>query len=302
MTKRIFTLTFALLALSLTLAFTGVTAYAGGTVNVTIDGRQVIFPDNAPVIVDSRTLVPVRAVFESLAFNVSWDGAAQQVTLRRTDHTVVLTIDSDRFTTNGVSHSLDVPAQVIGGSTMLPIRAVLESVNYEVDWDGATGTVMITAYPAPAPEPANENAAELARRVFILTNAERVKHGLSPLIWHDGLAEAARAHNEDQAKNRIESHIGSDGSQIQDRVDKLDLDYRSVGENLGFGHITPEAVVEGWMTSVTGHRELILAELYQDFYNPDERPFYNTHLGVSFYRLDGSNFENYWNQTFGRFD
>ena len=104
-------------------------------VSVTIDGRQVNFTDQGPTIVDGRTLVPVRGVFEELGFEVDWEQDTETARLTRSGHEVVLTIGSANFITNGESHTLDVPAQIIGGRTMLPIRAVLESVGYSVDWD-----------------------------------------------------------------------------------------------------------------------------------------------------------------------
>ena len=58
---------------------------------------------------------------------------------------VVVTIGNSTFTTNGTSHKLDVSAQIIGGRTMLPIRFVLESVGYTMDWDDATRTVIISS-------------------------------------------------------------------------------------------------------------------------------------------------------------
>jgi len=83
-------------------------------------------------------------------------------TLTRTGQNIAITLDSNVFTANGASHSLEVSAQIIGGSTMLPIRAVLESVGYALDWDDATRTVVITsgvtalppATTVPTPEPA----------------------------------------------------------------------------------------------------------------------------------------------------
>ena len=41
------------------------------------------------------------------------------------------------------AHTLDIPAQIIGGRTMLPLMAVLESVGYQLDWDGLTNTVSV---------------------------------------------------------------------------------------------------------------------------------------------------------------
>ena len=123
-------------------------------ISVTIDGVAVQFAAQGPVVIGGRTLVPVRGVFELLGFAVDWDGAIQQATLTSDSHVVVLTIGSATFTTNGVSHTLDAPAQVIGGSTMLPLRAVIESVGHSVDWDAATQTVLVvTAAPPPVVDP-----------------------------------------------------------------------------------------------------------------------------------------------------
>ena len=133
------TLFFALiLAFALPLA-----VYASDEIRVTIDGTQVIFTDQTPIIVENRTLVPVRGVFEQLGFTATWNDAARTATLTRSDYTIVITIDSDVFTTNGTRHTLDVPAQIINDSTMLPLRAVLESIGYRLDWAAATRTVLI---------------------------------------------------------------------------------------------------------------------------------------------------------------
>ena len=134
------TLFFALL---LAFALAPLAVYASDEIRVTIDGTQVNFIDQAPVIVDNRTLVPVRGVFEQLGFVATWEPTARTATLTRSDYTIVITIGSDVFTTNGTRHTLDVPAQIINGSTMLPLRAVLESIGYRLDWAAATRTVLI---------------------------------------------------------------------------------------------------------------------------------------------------------------
>jgi hypothetical protein len=114
------------------------------TIGAIVNGQSVNFADQQPANVDGRVLVPVRGVFETLGFAVDWNGEARQATLSRANDIVIITIDSTTFTTNGISHTLDVPAQIIAGSTMLPIRAVLESVGYELEWDGTTQTIIIS--------------------------------------------------------------------------------------------------------------------------------------------------------------
>ena len=124
------------------------TVYASDAIRVTIDGEQVVFEGQGPTIVSNRTLVPVRGVFEHLGFDdINWNPQTRQATLANDEFTLVFTIGSSTFTNNGTSHSLDVPAQLIGGRTMLPLRAPLESIGYYLDWDGGTRTVIISSTP-----------------------------------------------------------------------------------------------------------------------------------------------------------
>ena len=124
------------------------TVLANNEITVAINGVPVVFVDQGPIIVQGRTLVPIRGVFEALGFYPTWNGAARQATLTRGNDVIVITIDSSTFTTNGVRHTLDVPAQIVGGRTLVPLRAVLESVGYTLTWDGATSTAHITYGPA----------------------------------------------------------------------------------------------------------------------------------------------------------
>lgn len=113
-------------------------------VRVAVNGRYVIFEDQGPEIVGGRTLVPARGVFEALGFNVNWNSEAQQATIVSWDRVVVVTAGSATFTANGVSNTLEVPAQIIGGRIMLPYRAILESIGYTVQWDEASRTVRVS--------------------------------------------------------------------------------------------------------------------------------------------------------------
>jgi len=120
-------------------------------ITVLLNGNPVNFADQGPVIVDGRVLVPVRGVFEQMGFEVDWNEATSQATL--TGHaTVVITIGSNVFTTNGVSGTLDVPAQTKNARTMLPLRLVLESIGFNLNWIAETQTVQITASTLPIPQ------------------------------------------------------------------------------------------------------------------------------------------------------
>ena len=117
---------------------------------MSVNDNRIIL-DVPPQLVNNRTLVPVRGVFEQLGFEAEWDSVARQATLKNAAHTIVITIGSNVFTTNGVSHSLDVPAQLIGNRTMLPLRFPLESIGYYLDWDSQTRTAIVSTSLATRP-------------------------------------------------------------------------------------------------------------------------------------------------------
>jgi len=116
---------------------------ANNEVTVTINNEEIIFEHQPPVIVNGRTLVPVREVFEHLGFTPTWNSQARTAILERAGYTIVITIGSEIFTTNGIEHSLDVYARIINGTTMLPLRAVLESIGITPYWDASTSTITI---------------------------------------------------------------------------------------------------------------------------------------------------------------
>jgi len=136
--KRILALTLILL-----LVLSATAVFASQPISVTIDGERVNFTGQQPAIIDGRTLVPVRGVFEQLGFQVDWNGELQTVFISGSAHQVVIGINQAEFTVNGNPFMLDVPAQIINGSTMLPIRAVVEAVGYWLGWDSVTQTVQI---------------------------------------------------------------------------------------------------------------------------------------------------------------
>ena len=98
----------------------------------------------APIIADSRTLLPVRAVVEAMDGTVEWDGTSQTVTLTRNSDTVQLTIGSDTALLNNQVQTLDTVPVVINDRTMLPIRFIAESFHFQVEWNEENRQVIIT--------------------------------------------------------------------------------------------------------------------------------------------------------------
>ncbi len=111
-------------------------------VKVMVDGKKVLF-DVLPTIVEGRTLVPLRAIFESLGADIVWDEATQTVTAQKGDLSIALTIGSDKMTVGGEVKTLDVSAQVVDGRTLVPVRAISEAFGCNVAWDEEMQTVVI---------------------------------------------------------------------------------------------------------------------------------------------------------------
>ncbi len=113
-------------------------------IKVKLNGNEISFPDQEPMIKDGRTLVPVRAIFEALGAEVSWLPSAQKVVANTADTNITMTIDRSEYFVNGEKKYLDVPAMLINGRTMVPARASAEGFGCKVDWDDASKTVLIT--------------------------------------------------------------------------------------------------------------------------------------------------------------
>lgn len=100
--------------------------------------------DTAPIIRDSRTMLPVRFVAEKLGATVEWDGATSTATITKGETVIKITIGADNALVNGESTALDVPAFIENSRTYMPVRFVAEKLGATVVWDGATSTATIT--------------------------------------------------------------------------------------------------------------------------------------------------------------
>lgn len=92
------------------------------------------YNDVQPTIINGRTLIPVRALAESLGAVVEWDEATRLVTINFFDDVIKIYIDSKIAYVNGREKILDVPAMIIDGRTMVPLRFISESLNKQVGW------------------------------------------------------------------------------------------------------------------------------------------------------------------------
>lgn len=118
-------------------------AQAAVNFTILIDGVRLA-TSQAPVMIQGRVMLPMRAIFEALDAKVTWNQKAQTVTAVKDGTTIVLKINSKTATINRQSVNLDVPAKNLRGTTMVPVRFVSESLGEKVGWNSKTKTVSIT--------------------------------------------------------------------------------------------------------------------------------------------------------------
>ncbi len=135
-------------------------------ITIMVDGAYVDCAKygQLPVIVEDRTLVPLRSVFEALGATVEWNNDTRSVTSVKDNVTVILAVNSNEMTVNGTVKMLDVPAQIMNERTMVPVRAVAEAFGCKVEWDNNTRTVIILTEPSEPVAP--ETPEEVVKKVL----------------------------------------------------------------------------------------------------------------------------------------
>ena len=106
-------------------------------------GKTVI-NDVPPIIVNSRTMLPIRFVAEALGASVGWDEVKRQVSITKGDTKILLTIGSAIATVNGQEITLDSAAFINQSRTYLPVAFVAENLGADVKWLESTREVVIT--------------------------------------------------------------------------------------------------------------------------------------------------------------
>lgn len=111
-------------------------------IKVTVNNDLLAF-DVLPINVNSRILVPMRLIFESLGAEIEWDESTLTVTAKKDGNTMKIRTGSTEAFINGQKVLLDTPANLYGGRMLVPVRFISESLGAKVDWDSYSRTVII---------------------------------------------------------------------------------------------------------------------------------------------------------------
>lgn len=117
-------------------------------IKVYVDNQLVEY-DTQPVTVNDRLLVPMRATFNALGAEVEWIDAAQTVVATKDSKIIALKIGSPILIVEDVdcgecnTVTLDTVPVIANNRTLVPLRAISETLGYAVEWDSETQSVII---------------------------------------------------------------------------------------------------------------------------------------------------------------
>ena len=111
-------------------------------ISVVVNGTTVVF-DQPPVILNGRTMVPLRFIAENMGAYVDWSIGIQKITIKQNARVLELTIGSDKVSVDGKTVSLDTQPVIKDSRTLVPVRFISENLGAEVNWVISSQTVTI---------------------------------------------------------------------------------------------------------------------------------------------------------------
>ncbi len=107
-----------------------------------VSAKETVTLDNG-LLVDGRTVVPLRSIFETIGADVKWDSVEQKVIATKDATMVDLRINEEEVLVNGKSYDLDAPIRMIEGQTMVPVRLLEIAFGADIKWDSKINIVTI---------------------------------------------------------------------------------------------------------------------------------------------------------------
>ncbi len=134
----------------MSLMLSGISVFAQDSITVLLDGQALSF-DVEPQIINSRTMVPMRAIFTALGANVDWVEEHRLIVASKNTSIITMMIDSPVMHIGNLENGeqkvidLDSPPVIVNSRTLVPVRAISDALGVQVDWNGETRTVILSS-------------------------------------------------------------------------------------------------------------------------------------------------------------
>lgn len=134
--------TFVIVSLLIFFFTTNMIVKAEMNISVFVNQKEIHY-DAKPIIINGRTMVPIRQTIETLNFDVQWEEDKRRISIRKNSSIIHLKIGSKTAYQNGMKISLDTAPFILNNRTYVPLRFIAEGFNYDVFWNGKLSTVYI---------------------------------------------------------------------------------------------------------------------------------------------------------------
>jgi hypothetical protein len=116
-----------------------------GSPRMTVNGtvKAIDAQGTRPLISNGMTMVPIRAIIESLGGSVGWDTATRRLDIRLGSRTVTVWVGKTTAKVSGSSTTISSAPAIIGGRTLIPLRFVAENLGCLVGWDQPSKSVTV---------------------------------------------------------------------------------------------------------------------------------------------------------------
>ncbi len=153
--KKIKSMFLSFLMVIMVFTFGNSPSYGSSRISVFVDGVSLSM-DVAPLIMDGRTMVPLKAIMDSIGCTVEWysedqsimvyssDGEKPLLAMNINNRKAIIFYDSeDSGDIAEAEVTIEAPPVIVGGRTMVPLRFIAETIGYEVEWDEQSKTVYL---------------------------------------------------------------------------------------------------------------------------------------------------------------
>ena len=160
---------------------------AESEIKVLLEGYVIEF-DQPPVIINDRTMVPMRAIYEALGAEVNWDPDTRTASGTKTGITVSFTIDEAQVDINYNKKEIDAPATIVNDRTLVPVRALAEGFGVDVKWDAVSRKVLLSKGNSPVDTMVDGkiNKVPTTYKYLGQVNADNKPHGFGTAYFPDG--------------------------------------------------------------------------------------------------------------------
>lgn len=232
---------------------------AAEPISVQLNGEYINFMDDNgnvvnPEMINNRTMVPMRKIFEVVGAEVEWNGEEKIVVATTEEKVIQLQIDNneailkDKNTGEEKTIELDAAPVILNNRTMVPVRFIAESLDRHVGWDKDNRCVIVIDY-SFIEEGLNEHASNLMEFLNMekaqIDSIKSVTSISGTLNYKDG---ENKKYNE---KVNIDGKITF--QQSKDSIVLADLEFKTTGngeiqkslENMGYNKLTYSIISDG---------------------------------------------------------